>query len=339
MADTIACQLPYVQPDVWGTPDAVTDTQEHAQGARAALVRRRTAVDTFTSKWLSQGNATWAEETATDLLLMAVHPELSYVAFNRYEESRVGADWLWWFVDSASHEAFGVLVQAKNLKKKGQRWHIDYDYKEGGQIRSLIDAADLLQVPAVYALYCGDPAYRQELWCGQAHDGVMCTRHPHAGVSVLPAMLAAYLGGTYPNDLAAASLHAAVPLEDLTTWENQPPFHVGVVTNDAVQDLLTRPQQGARLLAKRLLKMLTDCRKHQEGAPRDFRHSRLDLDGAVFTGGLPDDQGHYLRPHFPHVLRGMRRTLPSYVGHTLETHRLPDGPEFRDLAGMAVACV
>ncbi|MFF9810734.1 DUF6615 family protein [Streptomyces coeruleorubidus] len=73
------------------------------------------------------GQHHWAEETVADLLLMAVHPELSYVSFNRYEEARIGADWLWWFVDSASHEAFGVLVQAKNLKKKGQRWHIDYN--------------------------------------------------------------------------------------------------------------------------------------------------------------------------------------------------------------------
>ncbi|MER5924957.1 DUF6615 family protein [Streptomyces mirabilis] len=317
----------------------MSDTQEQAQGVRAALVRGRTAVDTFTTKWLSQGNVTWSEETATDLLLMAVHPELSYVSFTRYEESRVGADWLWWFVDSASHEAFGVLVQAKNLKKKGQRWHIDYNYNNGNQLGSLIRASDLLQVPAVYALYCGDAIYRRELWCDQDHDAVMCTHHPRAGVSVLPAMLAAYLNGLYPNDLVAASLHAAVPLEDLTTWKKQPWFHVGVVQDDAVRDLLMRPQQGARLVARRLLKVLTDYRARQFAVTTNHLQSRLDLDDAVFTGGLPDDRGHYLRPHFPHVLRGMRRSLPLYVRQALETRRLPEGPEFEDLAGMAVACV
>ncbi|MEU9575348.1 DUF6615 family protein [Streptomyces massasporeus] len=183
----------------------MSDAEEKSPGVRPALVRGRTAVDAFTAKGLSQGNITWAEETATDLLLMAVHPELSYVSFNRHEEARIGADWLWWFVDSASPEAFGVLVQAKNLKRNGQRWHIDYNYKNGDQLGSLLRAADLLRVPAVYALYCGNPLYRQELWCDQTHDGVMCTHHPRAGVSVLPAMLAAYLNDLCRKDLAAAS--------------------------------------------------------------------------------------------------------------------------------------
>ena len=322
-----------------GTPSAVSDIEEKSSGMRPALVRGRTAVDAFTAKWLSQGNITWAEETATDLLLTAVHPELSYVSFNRYEEARIGSDWLWWFVDSASHEAFGMLVQAKNLKKKGRRWHIDYNYKNGDQLGSLLRAADLLRVPAVYALYCGDPVYRQELWCDQAHDGVMCTHHPRAGVSVLPAMLAAYLNERYPKDLAAASLHAALPLEDLATWEGQPWFHAGVVRDDAVRELLTRPQHGARLVARRLLKILTDYRARQYAVATDHLQSRLDLDDAVFTGGIPDDRGHYPRPHFPHVLRGMRRSLPPYVRETLETHRPPQGSEFRNLVGMAVALI
>ncbi|MFF1813923.1 DUF6615 family protein [Streptomyces sp. NPDC058251] len=315
------------------------DIQGPSQSVRAALVRGRTAVDAFTETWLSQGNATWAEETATDLLLMAVHPQLSYVSFTRHEEARVGADWLWWFVDAASDEAFGVLVQAKNLKKKGQRWHIDYNYNNGNQLESLLRASDLLKVPAVYALYCGDPVYRQELWCDQGHDGVMCTHNPRAGVSVLPTVLAAYLGGLYADSLAVASLHAAVPLEDLTTWEKQPWSHRGVVHDSAVLDLLTTPQQGPRLVAKRLLKILTDYWARQFAATSERVHSGLDLDDAVFTGGLSDDRGHYLRPHFSHVLRGLRRSLPPYVHEALETRHLPQGPEFMDLDGMAVAYV
>ncbi|MGI5192106.1 hypothetical protein ACQEVY_00305 [Streptomyces sp. CA-288835] len=306
-----------------------------AQSVRDALTRGRTAVDDFTRTWLSQGNPTWPEETATVLLLMAVHPELSYTAFTRREESRIGADWLWWFSDSTTREAFGLLVQAKNLKNSGRRFTIDYTYKQGDQQRALLRAADLLQVPAAYVLYCGDVDYRRALDCDQGHAGsVACTQDPRAGVSVLSALLAEYMVGLSAGDLAAASMHASVPLEELTVWAQQPWHHRGLLREEMAEFLL-RPQQGARLVAKRLLTVLDNYRQRQF-LSAEYNHSRLDVEDAVFAGGLPDDRGHYTRPYFPHVLRGLRRSLPDYVQWAMETRQIPEGPQFEGLGGMAV---
>jgi hypothetical protein len=116
----------HAQPGVWcDTPDTMSDTVDlnGAQSVRDALTRGRAAVDDFTRTWLSQGNPTWPEEAATVQLLMAVHPELSYVAFTRHEESQIGADWLWWFLDSTTREAFGLLVQAKKPQDHRQTLH------------------------------------------------------------------------------------------------------------------------------------------------------------------------------------------------------------------------
>lgn len=59
---------------------------------------------------------TWAEETVTDILVVAASAHVKVVPFTRKQEGDVvGADWLWWWV--GQDESFGMLVQAKRLKK------------------------------------------------------------------------------------------------------------------------------------------------------------------------------------------------------------------------------
>jgi hypothetical protein len=82
----------------------------------AALRRGREAVDEFTAFWLDEGEM-WREESATDVLCWRASPHLRPVTFNRHQEGHVGADWLWWFVDADTGTAFGMLCQAKNLKR------------------------------------------------------------------------------------------------------------------------------------------------------------------------------------------------------------------------------
>lgn len=67
----------------------------------------------------------WEEEYITRRLFRAVRPEVRYALFNRQQEGRVAADYLWWWVDR-SGECFGCLIQAKNIKRRGRRWQIDF---------------------------------------------------------------------------------------------------------------------------------------------------------------------------------------------------------------------
>lgn len=103
---------------------------------------------------------TWHEETITDLVLAEVPPHVTVAPFTRREEARVGADWLWWWLDDVD-EAFGMLVQAKRLKKGSSgHWKFGFSASDGEQQRRLVRAADYLHVPSVYALYTGTPKGR-----------------------------------------------------------------------------------------------------------------------------------------------------------------------------------
>lgn len=88
-------------------------------------------------------------------------PNLRINKTARKEETEAGTDWEWW-IEGASHW-FGFLVQAKRVHSgtKGQ-WHYSLGYrpspKADGTIRplqvaSLLDTAEALDIPAMYALY------------------------------------------------------------------------------------------------------------------------------------------------------------------------------------------
>src|SRR4051794_13395483 len=147
-------------PDCWKlspvivTVPSMADGQKHPSPYRA-FRRGRRAVDRHVARVLQAGEM-WAEETATDLLLEKTWPDVWHRKFTRKRESVVGADWLWWWID-ASGTSFGLLTQAKVLKRKGPRWHIDFDYRPKGadstQIDTLIDASRVFDVPAAHVLY------------------------------------------------------------------------------------------------------------------------------------------------------------------------------------------
>lgn len=135
----------------------------------AALVAARISVEHYMARREAHGHG-WNEVPATEILCAAASPTLRYVQFTGREESVVGADLLWWFIDG-EEEAFGVLTQAKRLRRAStRRWTIDFGYRKGDrrQIDSLLDAASSLSVPAAYLVYGGDAAYRKGLVCGPA---------------------------------------------------------------------------------------------------------------------------------------------------------------------------
>lgn len=75
-------------------------------------------------------------------------------SFNKREEAKVGADWLWWWVGSGG-ESFGMLVQAKRLYVTGPRWRFLFDHGHGKQRQALWEAAEALDVTPVYVVYLG----------------------------------------------------------------------------------------------------------------------------------------------------------------------------------------
>ncbi|KUN59238.1 hypothetical protein AQJ54_39940 [Streptomyces griseorubiginosus] len=318
----------------------------------AALVLGREAVDEFvTASLLITGK--WAEETVTDILYTRAAPRLRPVPFNRNQEGLIGADWLWWWVEESTGICFGMLCQAKNLKRTGTTWSIGYGQSNrtwGAQLPNLLAAADYFEVPAVYMLYCGDAAYRRGLSCGgdacDADDpdaSSPCPDCPRMGVSVLSGLAAAYLYGRDPRAAAADSFRYATPLEDLAdpgVWQQRWDINFRSCGLELQKFLLT-PQYGAALAAKRIFMQLSSIREmHFAAAAPAPVVPRFDddLPRAVFPpSSVPQDKGHFSVPYFLHVLRGLRTAPPPYVQAALEggSDAVPR-PVADQLAGLVV---
>ncbi|TDC41537.1 hypothetical protein [Micromonospora sp. KC213] len=290
----------------------------------SSLVRGRRAVEAYITECRDQlGEYTWDEEHATVRLTHAAHPVAKYIPFTRNQEggtptsSGTGADWLWWWL-SSSGECFGMLVQAKNLKRVGRRWDVDLNYAKRRQIIDLLNASDLLKVPAVYALYCGDLAYRLDLTCGAGHTAGALDRCHRSAVCVLPALIASQLATfTALDSQGQAAIDAyqyAFPLEDLADNSQGTPFvddlnlhHI----DGELLEFLTQPQGMPRDIAKKIFGMVSRMRSGQF-ALAVSEHQRVGENVVVF-GDLPADRGHFGVPYFDHVLRGLRRQPPDYL--------------------------
>ncbi len=72
-----------------------------------ALVRGREAVELYRHVKAELGHG-WEEEPATIQLLQACSPEARFTRFNKHEEGKLGADWMWWW-QGPSGECFGTL--------------------------------------------------------------------------------------------------------------------------------------------------------------------------------------------------------------------------------------
>lgn len=290
----------------------------------SSLVRGRQAVEAYITECRDQlGEYTWGEEQATDRLIHAAYPVAKYIPFTRNQEggtptySGTGADWLWWWT-SPTGECFGMLVQAKNLKRVGGSWHVDLAYAKRKQINDLLNASDILKVPAVYALYCGDPAYRPDLTCGGGHTSDAFDRCNRSAVCVLPALIANRLATLTaldsPGQAAIKAYQNALPLEDLVDISLVTPsindVNLHHIDGRLLEFLRTQQQSKVHDIAKKIFGMVSRMRSGQF-ALAVSEHQRVDED-AVF-GDLPTDRGHFGVPYFDHILRGLRRQPPDYL--------------------------
>ncbi|MEV7631206.1 hypothetical protein AB0N64_02230 [Microbacterium sp. NPDC089318] len=283
----------------------------------ASLKRGRRAAERTILDAIRDGQS-WKEETVTDNLTRAIPPFMKYTTFNRHEESRVGADWMWWWVDEAG-EAFGMLLQAKRPDSSRTSNTYDIGAKGGQQIDALLTTARQFGLAPGYALYAEpDP---------EPPEGDPRT------VSLLPGVVALWLmhDGRTAEELRAEG----VPLEHL----GNPAPRVEVlapilkaITDAELLAFLDQPQVGARRVAKHLLANVAEHRMRLYDLAT-AQHAQIDTQ-AVFAN-LPADRGHSGEPYFEHILRGLRKSVPAYVLDVLADEEV-DAELGRLFAGIAV---
>jgi len=280
------------------------------------------------------------EELLTHLLLDAAEPLVHYVDFNRRQEGVVGADWLWWFVDDDG-TCFGLLAQAKKLNGAVGGWTVDLGYPGGTQrqLTGLLRASDRLAVPAAYVVYFGRRARRPDVACS-VEDAPDCWRCERSGVAVLPALVARQIALSalpyHPEELAPDSYKNSVPLEDLGLPDSAPvrDVNLGAVSAE-LRDFLLNEQGGARGVAKRIFRVISDDRRRSlsHAAPEARPTDALDL---IFDE-LPVDTGHFGVSYFEHLLRGLRGRPPAYLTDLLGGSVPIDPPaELEGVAGIVI---
>jgi len=281
----------------------------------------------------SQGES--FEETAiTNLLLTTGHPLIRFVKFNQVEEGKwTGADWIWWWIDATTGEAFGAVIQAKRLKRKSSRWWIDFGYDDNRQRSNLFFVGDYFGVVPLYVLYLGTSDYRGGVYCREDSHQPGCELCRMSTLSAVPALLTVVGGSEFDQTDIAMSYH--VSLEELVDPDVDPqeywsPDFAGA-TDEFVR-FLHEPQAGSRQIARKIVDQIRSARA------RMFTAATADVstlpDDAVFPE-LPDDYGHWSTPYFPHALAGLRASAPEYVRNFLANGETPEGMSGR-VGGMAV---
>jgi hypothetical protein len=261
-----------------------------------------------------QADLGWVEESVTDVAVHAGLPEVRVVQFNRQQEGRaVGADYLWWWLARDSGECFGMLVQAKRLRRESGRWTVDIGHRDGRQLGDLRRTSNHFDVPAMFAVYTGGRVFRRDLPCfhgGETRDCLGCRR---MAISVMSAY---QLWDTWesPRDTATVFLNGSIALEDLV----DPALNAGKVWDvnlreigpGELRDFLTREQGGPREIAKRIFKAVAAQRAMSFGAALA---EPVTVAGAPIFSSVPMDRGHYPSSYFEHFLRGLRTSPPTYV--------------------------
>lgn len=86
-----------------------------------------------------QAGLRWSEPSITEIVMAYAARAVTVVPFTQPAEALSGADWVWWWVDSAG--AYGMLVQTKRVTVTGGQWSFDFDYKARRAARSQRGAA------------------------------------------------------------------------------------------------------------------------------------------------------------------------------------------------------
>lgn len=135
------------------------------------------------------------EESITDLLMMELkynHPlDIQTITFNKHQEGKNGADWEWWFVDSAGIKGIGFRVQAKIINFKTDSF-LQLHYKN--QTQKLISQASSVS-PNLIPLYCLYTHSDKLLNLMQFHLGQFFFNYTieHFGCSILSAKVVQHL--------------------------------------------------------------------------------------------------------------------------------------------------
>jgi hypothetical protein len=306
--------------------------------------RIRATAEAFMDKRDLAGDG-WSEEAVTAIAVTEGRPHVEVVEFNRNQEGRgpnaLGADYLWWWIDSQTGECFGMLVQAKRLKRISKGWRVDVTHREGKQLRDLLRTADDLEVPAVYAVDTGGLVFREPLPCrhsGQDGADPEPDPEPESDEECLPcrkmaiSMVTAYqltMGWHDPETTADLVLSDSVPVEDLVDPAVPSPeiwdLNLRELTDARLRDFLLKPQGGAREIARRIFRLVAD---HRRGAFSAASAALLPVPGEPIFPDVPEDSGHFPGPYYRHVLQGLRTSLPDYVE---ARRRPPTSDELWDL--------
>lgn len=300
-----------------------------AGGALAGFTRIREVAEAHMDKRDLAGDG-WSEEGVTEAAVIEGRPHVDVVMFNRNEEGHatngLGADYLWWWLDSATEECFGMLVQAKRLKRKGNTWHVDVAHRKGKQLADLLRTAKDLQVPAVYAVYTGGRVFREPLGCqhakGETGETSMSEQCLHCRRMAISMVTAYQLSAVWESSKMTADLvlDESVSVEDLvdpavpspTVWD----INQSELTDPELRNFLRRPQEGSREVARRIFRLVADHRRRAHSAAEA---ELLPVVGAPIFTDVPKDRGHFPGPYYAHILQGLRTQPPGYV----ETLRRP----------------
>jgi hypothetical protein len=309
-----------------------------ADGVLSGFKKIRETAEAYMDKRDLAGDG-WSEEAVTAIAVTEGRPHVDVVEFNRNQEGRgpnaLGADYLWWWIDSQTGECFGMLVQAKRLKRTSKGWLVDVSHREGKQLGDLLRTAKDLDVPAVYAVYTGGLVFREPLPCphnGQAGHDPSPVAHP-GPEECLPcrkmaiSMVTAYqlnTGWYDPKMTADLVVSESVPVEDLVDPDMPSPpvwdLNLHELTDPQLRDFLLKPQGGAREIARRIFRLVAD---HRRGAFSAASAELLPVPGAPIFPNVPEDRGHFPGPYYRHVLQGLRTSPPDYV-ETLRRPRILD---------------
>jgi hypothetical protein len=251
----------------------------------------------------------WVEESVTDIAVHKGLPEIRAVQFNRQQEGGgVGADYLWWWLDKDSDECFGMLVQAKCLRRVANKWTVDIGHRDGKQLGDLARTASYFEVPAMFAIYTGGQVFRLGLPCFHDKDPD-CASCRRMAISVVSAY---QIWDTWesPPDTARMVLNDSIPLENLVdpalaarpVWDMNLAF-----TSTELRSFLIHEQHGPREIAKRIFGAVSRQRDTSFSAPLA---EPITIANVPIFPVVPRDTGHYPSSYFDHFLRGLR-TSPS----------------------------